>query len=64
MYRLTHFITYVHTVARNILYYYYYNSCLTAFSWTTGVSWYQKGKTSLDLHEARDDEVLGCSGIS
>jgi len=24
----------------------------------------QKGKTSLDLNEARDDEVLGCSGIS
>jgi len=26
--------------------------------------WYQKGKTSLDLSEARDDGVLGCSGIS
>jgi len=24
----------------------------------------QKGKTSLDLNEARDDGVLGCSGIS
>jgi len=24
---------------------------------------YQKGKTSLDLNEARDDEVWGCSGI-
>ena len=31
---------------------------------TTWVSWYQKGKTSLDLNEARDDGVLGCSGIS
>ena len=31
---------------------------------TTWVSRYQKGKTSLDLEEARDDEVLGCSGIS
>jgi len=28
------------------------------------VSWYQKSKTSLDLIEARDDGVLGCSGIS
>jgi len=34
------------------------------FSWTTWVSWYQKGKTSLDLNEARDDRVLGCSAIS
>ena len=33
------------------------------FSWTTWVSWYQKGKTSLDLNEARVDGVLGCSGI-
>ena len=30
----------------------------------TWVSWYQKGKTSLDLNEARDDWVWGCSGIS
>ena len=29
---------------------------------TTRVSRYQKGKTSLDLNEARDDGVLGCSG--
>ena len=29
------------------------------FSRTTWVSWYQKGTTSLDLNEARDDEVLG-----
>jgi len=28
------------------------------------VNQYQKGKTSLDLNEARDDGVLGCSGIS
>jgi len=34
------------------------------FSATTWVSRYQKGKTSLDLNEARDDAVLGCSGIS
>ena len=34
------------------------------FSITTWVSRYQKGKTSLDLNEARDDGVLGCSGIS
>ena len=29
------------------------------FSMTTWVSWYQKGKMSLDLNEARDDGVLG-----
>ena len=29
------------------------------FSRTSWVSWYQKGKTSLDLNEARDNEVLG-----
>ena len=34
------------------------------FSRTTWVSRYQKGKTSLYLNEARDDGVLGCSGIS
>ena len=34
------------------------------FSKTTWVSRYQKGKTRLDLNEARDDGVLGCSGIS
>ena len=34
------------------------------FSRTTWVSWYQKGITSLDLNEAREDGVLGCSGIS
>jgi len=34
------------------------------FSGTTWVSWHQKSKTSLDLNEARDDWVLGCSGIS
>jgi len=34
------------------------------FSRTIWVSRYQKGKSSLDLNEARDDEVWGCSGIS
>ena len=34
------------------------------FSRTTWVSRHQKGKTSLDFYEARDDGVLGCSGIS
>jgi len=29
------------------------------FFMTTWISWYQKGKTSLDLNEARDDGVLG-----
>jgi len=28
------------------------------------VSWNQKSKNSLDLNKARDDRVLGCSGIS
>jgi len=28
------------------------------------VSQYQKGKTSLDLNEARDYGILGCSGIT
>ena len=32
-------------------------------SGTTRVSRYQKGKTNLDLNEARDVGVLGCSGI-
>ena len=31
------------------------------FSRTTWVSRHHKGKTSLDLHEARDDGILGCS---
>ena len=39
-------------------YYYFYNTRLTA-SFPT-----QKGKTTLDLNKARDDGVLGCSGIS
>jgi len=34
------------------------------FSRTTWVSGYQKGETSLDLNEARDHKVLGCSSIS
>ena len=33
------------------------------FSRTTWVSRYQKGIASLDLNEARDDRLLGCSGI-
>ena len=37
---------------------------LFLFSRTTWVSQYQKGKTSLSLNEARDDGVLGRSGIS
>ena len=34
------------------------------FSTTTWVGQYQEGKTSLDLNEARDDGVWGCSDIS
>ena len=30
---------------------------------TTWISRYHKGKTTLDLNEARDDGVWGCSGI-
>ena len=45
----------------SILYLQRFNSF---FSRTTWVSRYQKGKTSLDLNEARDNGVLGCSGIS
>ena len=33
------------------------------FSRTTWLSRHQKGKTSLDLNKARNDGVLGCSGI-
>ena len=36
----------------------------TLFSRTTWTSRYQKGKSSLDLNKAREDGVLGCSGIS
>jgi len=50
-------------------YYYYYYLLLLhpfngLFSRTTWVCWYWKGKTTLDLNEARDDGVLGCSDIS
>ena len=34
------------------------------FSSTTCVNECQKGKTGLDLNEARDDGIWGCSGIS
>jgi len=44
----------------------YYYICLTAsFCSTTWVGWYQKGKTSLGLNEAKVDGVFfGSSGIS
>ena len=35
--------------------------CVCVCVW---VSQYQKGKIRLDLNEARDDWVFGCSGIS
>jgi len=47
----------------SVCYYYYYYPFNCLFSRTTP-RLYQKGKTSLDLNEARDDGVLGCSGIS
>ena len=37
-------------------YYYYINGL---FCMTASVSWYQKGKTSLDLNDTRDNGVLG-----
>jgi len=45
-------------------YYYLLHPFNGLFSRTTWVSRYQKGKTSLDLNEARDDGVLGCNDIS
>ena len=45
-------------------YYYCYTHLTAFFSRTVWVSSYQTGKTSLNLNEARDDGVLGCSGIS
>ena len=42
----------------------YYTHLVAYFFRTTWLSQYQKGKTSLDLNEARDDGVFGCSGIS
>jgi len=39
-------------------YYYVLHRFSVLFSRTTWVSQYQKGKTSLDLNEARDDGVL------
>ena len=45
-------------------YNYDYTHLMAFFSRTTWVSLYQKGKTSLDLYEARGDGVLGCSAIS
>jgi len=39
-------------------------TCLTTSFRTTRVSRYQKGKTSLDLNQARDDGVRDGSGIS
>ena len=47
--------THVHTVQLNTLLHMFNG----LFSTTTWVSRYQKGKTSLDLNEARDDGVLG-----
>jgi len=37
---------------------------MACFPGQTELCQYQKGKTSLDLKEARDDGILECSGIS
>jgi len=42
------------TINSSLLLNYYYYARLTVFSKTTWISRYQKGKTSLDLNEARD----------
>ena len=42
----------------------HYTRLMASFPWQPGVSWYQKGKTSLDLNEARDDGVLGMAVAS
>ena len=47
----------------NYCYYTTLHSCNGLFSRTTWVSWYQTGKTSLDLNMARHDGVWGCSDI-
>ena len=51
------------TTACQHYHYYYYYYLLPPFnglfSRTTWVSWYQKGKTSLDLNEAKHDGVFG-----
>ena len=41
-----------------------YTHLTASFSRTNRVSRYHKGKTSLDLNEAKDHGILGCSGIS
>ena len=38
--------------------------CYGLFSMTNWLSEYLKGKTILDFNDARDDGVMGCSGIS
>jgi len=40
-------------------YYHFYTHLTASFSAAIWVSRYQRGKTSLDLNEARDDGVLG-----
>jgi len=42
----------------------HYNRLTTSFPRQPGYAVELKGKASPDLHEARDDGVLGCSGVS
>ena len=58
--------SYLHNVQKQATWkdYYYATSVQRPLSRTTWLSRYQKGKTSLHLNKARDDGVLGCSGIS
>jgi len=49
------------TIRTTLLLLHPFNGVVSRTNW---VSRYQKGKSSQDLNEARDDCVLGCSGIS
>ena len=53
--------TAVHLLLTYLLTYLLLHPCNDLFSRTTWLSRCQKAKTSLDLNEARDDGVLGCS---
>jgi len=43
---------------------YNYDTRFGIFSRSICINWYQKGKIIPDLNEARNDGILGCSGIS
>jgi len=57
-------VTRVPNSAARLIYYYCIHPFNGLFSRTTWLSRYQKGKTSLDLNEARDYGVCDGSGVS